>query len=241
MGMNIGSRPRSPSVDRTKRRRLAVGAAFTMLEAGKQGSKVAPEPGGAGTRPQPPRAVPAPGHRLGRASPPAESLLVPGARAEPGEPTCVQAAVPPPPRGEARRAGSTLWGGAAQQMHTRSLSDLHMERRHLSPSPTPAPTRHVARELPAPPPAPREHGSQPQLRPRLRLSAGAEQGEPGRSALVPPLGTAGSLSEVTETVTAQGPHCFPVTAQWSPHPPGILPGAAPSQPERREARHPPRG
>ena len=154
MGMNIGSRPRSPSVDRTKGRRLAVGAAFTMLEAGKQGSKVAPEPGGAGTRPQPPRAVPAPGHRLGRASPPTESLLVPGARAEPGEPTCVQAAVPPPPRGEARRAGSTLWGGAAQQMHTRSLSDLHMERRHLSPSPTPAPTRHVARELPAPPQLP---------------------------------------------------------------------------------------
>lgn len=39
--------------------------------------------------------------------------------------------------------------GAAQQMHTRSLSDLHMEWRHLSPSPTPAPTRHVHQELPA--------------------------------------------------------------------------------------------
>lgn len=124
-----------------------------------------PEPGGAGTLPQPPRAVPAPGHWLGRGSPPAESLPVPGARTEPGEPTCVQAAVlptpPPPPRGKARRAGSTPWGGAAQQMHTRSLSDLHMEWRHLSPSPTQAPTRHVARELPAPAPVPREHSSQP--------------------------------------------------------------------------------
>lgn len=39
--------------------------------------------------------------------------------------------------------------GAAQQMHTRSLSDLHMEWRHFSPSPTPAPTRHVYQELPA--------------------------------------------------------------------------------------------
>lgn len=202
-----------------------------------------PESGRAGTQPQPPRAVPAPGHRQNhsRCLGHAQSLENPRVSRQPSYQP------PPPPRGKARRAGSTPWGGAAQQMHTRSLSDLHMEWRHLSPSPTQAPTRHVARELPAPP-RPSSPGaqltarrSQPQLRPRLRLSVGAEQGRPGRSAVIPPLGTARSLSEVTETVTAQGPHCFPVTAQWSLHPPGILPGAAPSQPERREACHPPRG
>lgn len=42
-----------------------------------------------------------------------------------------------------RRAGSVPRVGAAQQMRAFSLSDLHMERRHLSPSPTLAPTRHV--------------------------------------------------------------------------------------------------
>lgn len=41
--------------------------------------------------------------------------------------------------------------GAVQQMHTFSLSDLHMEWRHLSPSPTLAPTPHVRCALPASP------------------------------------------------------------------------------------------
>lgn len=107
-----------------------------------------PEPGGAGTRPQPPRAVPAPGHRQNhsRCLGHAQSLENPRVSRQPSYQP------PPQPRGKARRAGSTPWGGAAQQMHTRSLSDLHMEWRHLSPSPTQAPTRHVAWELPAPPP-----------------------------------------------------------------------------------------
>ena len=52
--------------------------------------------------------------------------------------------------------------GAAQQMHAHSLSDLHMEWRHLSPSAPPPPPQSAQ---------PTARHSQPWLR------AGAEQGE----------------------------------------------------------------
>lgn len=84
------------------------------------------------------------------------------------------------------RAGSIPQGGAVQQMHTFSLSDLHMEWKHLSPSPTLAPTPHVHHELPASPApctpsqsfwglAARGHG--------CMFRTGTEQGQGGCAAL----------------------------------------------------------
>lgn len=142
-----------------------------------------------------------------------------------------------------RRAGSIPQGGAVRQMHTFSLSDLHMEWRPLSPSPTLAPTPHVHRELPASP-APRT----PSQGCRglaawgrgcmLRAGTAQRQGRLRHSRSTSFFWTLQGLSQMWQKQSqTRGLIIFAFTAQWSLLPPGILQGGNP-QPvgERRRRR-----
>lgn len=125
--------------------------------------------------------------------------------------------------------------GAAQQMHSFSLSDLHMEWRHLSPRPPwlPALTCSAGCQLPG------LHAHR-QHRPGTGPAAGAGHGAGGQSPAEAgaeqrqgpsfPPGDRRSLSDVTGTVTDKGTHYFRVHCSviWVPswNPPGRQPSAS---------------
>lgn len=232
----IGSRYQTDAIGRTKRRKQwkwwwgCGGRWLTMLDTmGKQWDKVPQELDRAGIQAQAQRASTNPErtHSTGTA------LLLdwfPVPLMCSGMPLRISLCLGPTyyshPQGELAAFPRV---GAAQQMHIFSLSDLHMEWRHLSPSPTLAPTPHVLCELPASPApctpsqgcwglAARGHG--------CMLRAGTEQRQ---ERLCCSLSSSlffrrlQGLSRMWQKQSqTRGLFIFAFSAQWSLLPPGIL-------------------